>query len=184
MIFFDNLFSYQNKRLLTYCLSSEHDLSNPRQSLARGNFLALRQRQRDNVIEPQGQEKIRKILRSRCLARVATTNIVKMENPTTLRPDNMVTLSRQCCRVPSSANLASVSLWIWSLYWWVVSVVWNWKELSGSSLSASSMSIAPSSSSSSSPLLMASSMSTAPSLDDDENFVAGTDVVWPSNVKC
>ena len=71
MIFFDNLFSYQNKRLLTYCLSSEHDLSNPRQSLARGNFLALRQRQRDNVIEPQGQEKIRKIFRSRCVDGVA-----------------------------------------------------------------------------------------------------------------
>ena len=28
----------------------------------------------------------------------------KMQNSTTLRPENMVTLSRQCCRVPSSAN--------------------------------------------------------------------------------
>ena len=38
-----------------------------KQSWASDNFLASRQRQRDNVIEPQGQEKIRKIFRSRCL---------------------------------------------------------------------------------------------------------------------
>ena len=75
------------------------------QSWARDNVLASRQRQRNNVIEPRGQEKIRKILSSRrCLHGVAKTNIVKMQNPRTLRPENMVTFSRQFCRVPSSEN--------------------------------------------------------------------------------
>ena len=46
------------------------------QSFARDNFLASRQRQRNNVIEPQGQEKIRKIFGSWCLDEVVTTNIV------------------------------------------------------------------------------------------------------------
>ena len=41
------------------------------QSWTRDNFLASRQRQRDNVIEPRGQEKSRKIFRSRCLDGVA-----------------------------------------------------------------------------------------------------------------
>ena len=41
------------------------------QSWVRDNFLASRQRQRYNVIEPPGQEKIRKIFRSRCLDGVA-----------------------------------------------------------------------------------------------------------------
>ena len=45
------------------------------QSLARNNSLASQQRQRDNVIEPQGPETIRKISRSRCLDGVTTTNI-------------------------------------------------------------------------------------------------------------
>ena len=36
-------------------------------SWARDNFLASRQQQRDNVIEPHGQEQIQKIFRSRCL---------------------------------------------------------------------------------------------------------------------
>ena len=65
------------------------------QSWARDIFLASRQRQRDNVIQPQGPEKIRKILRSLCLQGVATTNIVTL-------PDTMVRLSRQYCRVPNS----------------------------------------------------------------------------------
>ena len=65
------------------------------QSWACDIFLASRQRQRDNVIQPQGPEKIRKILRSLCLQGVATTNIVTL-------PDTMVRLSRQYCRVPNS----------------------------------------------------------------------------------
>ena len=64
-------------------------------------FLSFGTVQRDNVIEPQGQEQIRKILRSPCLDGVATPNIVKMPNPTTLRPANIVTLSRQYCDVPT-----------------------------------------------------------------------------------
>ena len=71
-----------------------------RQSWACDNCLDSRQR---NTVEPHGQEKIRKILRSRCLDGVATTNIVKMLNPKTLRPETyMVTLTRPCCGVPSS----------------------------------------------------------------------------------
>ena len=42
------------------------------------NFFASRQRQRDNVIQHQGREKNLKILRSRCLNGVATTNMVIM----------------------------------------------------------------------------------------------------------
>ena len=50
----------------------------------------------------QGPEKNRKIVRPQCLDGVATINIVKWQLKTTLWPDNMVTLSRQNCRVPSS----------------------------------------------------------------------------------
>ena len=69
-------------------------------------FLALRQRQRDNVIELQGQEKNRQRLRPWCLDGKATTYIV-INNAITnnLWPENKVTLSRQCCSVPSSGNL-------------------------------------------------------------------------------
>ena len=52
----------------------------------------------------QGPEKIRKIVRPQCLDGVATTNIVKWQLPTTLCPENMVTLSRKNCRVPSSGS--------------------------------------------------------------------------------
>ena len=45
-------------------------------------FLASRQRQRDNVIVPQGQEKIGKISRSRNLDGVATMNTIIMQQPT------------------------------------------------------------------------------------------------------
>ena len=47
------------------------------QSWARDKFLASQQRQRNNVKEPQGPEKIRKIVRPQYLDWVATTNIEK-----------------------------------------------------------------------------------------------------------
>ena len=72
------------------------------QSWARDNVLASRQRQRNNVIEPQGSEKFRQIFRSRCLEGVATTNIVILQFTKTLWPENMLTLSQQYCCVPSS----------------------------------------------------------------------------------
>ena len=69
------------------------DLDATVQSWARDNFLASRQR---NVAfgTSQGPEKNRKIVRPQCL-----------EGVTTLFPDNIVTLSRQNCRVPSSATV-------------------------------------------------------------------------------
>ena len=73
-----------------------------KQSWARDNVLASRQRQRNNVIEPQGSEKFRQIFRSRCLEGVATTNIVILQFTKTLWPENMLTLSQQYCCVPSS----------------------------------------------------------------------------------
>ena len=66
------------------------------QSWARDNCLALRQRQRNNVTQPQGQsgtKKSRKIVRPQCLDGVATSNIVKWQLQTTLCPENIVTLS-------------------------------------------------------------------------------------------
>ena len=54
-----------------------------RQELGTRQFLALRQRQRDNLIELQGQKKIRYILWSRTLGvyidGVATANVVIMQ---------------------------------------------------------------------------------------------------------
>ena len=79
------------------------------QSWARDNSLVSRQRQRDNVIKPQGlvrdQPKNRKIVWPQCLSGVATINMVKWQLQTTIWPDNMVTLSRQNYRVPSSVRL-------------------------------------------------------------------------------
>ena len=49
------------------------------QSWARDSFSDPLQRQRDNVIEPQGPEKIRKIFRSRWQDGVATTNVVMLQ---------------------------------------------------------------------------------------------------------
>ena len=46
------------------------------QRWARDNIIASLQRQRNNVIEPRGQETNRKIFRSLCLDGVATPNIV------------------------------------------------------------------------------------------------------------
>ena len=62
----------------------------------------MRQRNRASRTS-QGPEKIRKIVRPQCLDRVATTSIVEWQLQTTLCLENMVTLSRQTCRVPSSA---------------------------------------------------------------------------------
>ena len=74
-----------------------------KQRWAHDNFLALRQRQRENVTEPQGpvrdQKKIRKIVRLHCLDGVATTSIVKWHLQTSVCPENMVTLSRQNCQL-------------------------------------------------------------------------------------
>ena len=66
-----------------------------KQSWARDNFLASRQRQRNNVHNrasgtSQGPEKIRKIVRPQCLLSrwgVATTNRVKWQLQTTLFPE-------------------------------------------------------------------------------------------------
>ena len=61
------------------------------------------------MTEPQGpvreQKKVEKIVRPQCLDAVATTHIVKWQLQTTLYPENMITLSRKNCRVPSSAIL-------------------------------------------------------------------------------
>ena len=73
---------------------------------ARVNCLASRQRN----VELQGDEKIRKMLRSRCLNGVATTNIKVMQKQKSLWPEITVTLSRQCCRVPSSADFYAARL--------------------------------------------------------------------------
>ena len=43
------------------------------------SFATTTKRQRDNVIEPQGPEIVRKIFRSRCFGGVATTNIVLLQ---------------------------------------------------------------------------------------------------------
>ena len=66
-------------------------------SWARDNLLASRQRQRDNVIE---------MLRSRCLNGVVAMNIEIM--PTILWSENRVTMSRLCCRVPSTDGLDKI----------------------------------------------------------------------------
>ena len=79
------------------------------QSWARDNFLASRQRIRNNVKEPEGPEKNLKIFMSRCLDGVAKPNIVILHKLTTLWPENMVTLSRQYWRVPSSVLLGGPS---------------------------------------------------------------------------
>ena len=72
-----------------------------KQSWARDNCLASRQRPRASETS-QGPEKIRNLVRRQCLNGVAITNIVKWQLQTTLWPENMITLSRQNCRVPSS----------------------------------------------------------------------------------
>ena len=54
-----------------------------------------------------GPEKTRKIVWPQCLDGVATINTVKWQLQTTQQPDNMVTLSRQNCRVPSSVDFFS-----------------------------------------------------------------------------
>ena len=71
----------------------------------------MRQRQCDNVKQyslMQGPEKNGKIpvVRPQCLDGVATINIVKWQLQTTLWPDNMVTLLRQNCCVPSSDHVS------------------------------------------------------------------------------
>ena len=64
----------------------------------------------------QGPEKNWKIVRPQCLDGVATIHIVKWQLQTTLWPDNMDTLSRQNCRVPSFVySLACYAKSIYSL---------------------------------------------------------------------
>ena len=66
-------------------------------------FFASRQRQRDNVIELEGQQKLQKMLRFWCLNGVATTKRAIMQVVLTLQwPEIMVTWSRLGSRVPSS----------------------------------------------------------------------------------
>ena len=67
-------------------------------SWARVNFIAARQRRRDNVTELLEQEKSRKnvkVMVSKWTSRSEYCNIAITNN-----------LSRQCCRVPSSADTA------------------------------------------------------------------------------
>ena len=63
----------------------------------------------------QGPEKNGKTVRPQCLDRVATINIVKWQLQTTLWPCTMFTLSRQNCRVPSSATYRMLGWPSWSL---------------------------------------------------------------------
>ena len=86
-----------------------HDLSAPQLLLLRAvgtrqffSFTTATTRQRNR--RKKGEEKNGTMLRYRCLNGVATINIVIAQQPTTLRPENMVTLSLQGCRVPSSAT--------------------------------------------------------------------------------
>ena len=74
------------------------------------SFATTTMRQR-NIASGTSQvpEKNRKIVRPQCLDGVATINIVKWKLQTPLWPDNMVTLSRWNCRVPSSAAVHTES---------------------------------------------------------------------------
>ena len=85
-------------------LQLQPDRSRIRQSWARDNFKASRHRQRDNNIEPQGPEKIRKILMYMGLDGVATPHKVILQSQTTLWSENKATLSRQYCRVSQLWN--------------------------------------------------------------------------------
>ena len=71
------------------------------------NFATTTTRQCYSVIDHQGQEKIWQLLRPQCLNGKAISNIdiwqLTIINRFVL-PENMVTLSRQCFRVPSSAS--------------------------------------------------------------------------------
>ena len=65
------------------------------------SFLSTQQRQRDNAttcyVELQGETKFRKNVKTS-----VSTYVAIMQKATIFDPENMVTLSRQCCRVPSS----------------------------------------------------------------------------------
>ena len=56
------------------------------------------------LIRATGTRQVGKNLRCRGLNGVVTTNIHIMQEVTVLWPENMVTLSQQCCRVPSSGT--------------------------------------------------------------------------------
>ena len=71
---------------------------NNEQSWARDKFLGSQQRDK-------------KIVEKIMVSVGVTMNIVKMLNPTILRPEIMVTLSRQCCRVPSADNEDNKKTW-------------------------------------------------------------------------
>ena len=84
---------------------------------ARDNCLASRQRQRDNMLVLQWQEKIRKQLRPRCLNRDAPTHYAVIN---LFWPAHFFKLSWQCCRVPSSdpmSDTCSRKLLIWA---WII----------------------------------------------------------------
>ena len=88
-------------RIIIKSYSASENLVVFNSELSMQQFVSFATTTKHNVIEPQGPEKMRKIFRSWCLDGVATINIV-MQWQTTLWPENMVTLSRQYCRVPSS----------------------------------------------------------------------------------
>ena len=60
---------------------------------------ATQQRNRSSLTE-----KIRKMFRSPCLNGVATKKIDIMQDQHIFWPENMVTLSRQCCHLPISSS--------------------------------------------------------------------------------
>ena len=75
------------------------------------SFATTTTRQRNRASRTsQGPEKIRKIVRPQCLDGVATKSIVKWQFQTTLCPENMVTLSRQNCRMPSSGFICQICM--------------------------------------------------------------------------
>ena len=93
-------------------LYAMYSLTRDFQSWARDNFKASRQPQWNNVIEPPEPEKNRKQFRSAwCLDGVATPNKVMLQYQTTLWPENMVSLSRQYCLVPSSGYFNGFVSW-------------------------------------------------------------------------
>ena len=76
----------------------------PFQSWARENCIKFRDSENATMKQSlRDENKIRKVFRSRCRDGVATPKIVKLQLQTTLWSENLVSLSRQYCRVPSSA---------------------------------------------------------------------------------
>ena len=79
-------------------------------AMACDTFLASQQRQRDNVMELQRQEKNKKNVKALVSKNgAATKHIDIISQSTVFRPENMVTLARQFCRMPNSFYLRAWS---------------------------------------------------------------------------